>query len=154
MTASSGNVLIPVTGCVPVQNPVFETRVLDLVNQERTKSGAPGLVVQEKLAAAALAHSTDMACRGFFSHNNPDGKTAFDRIQALGYQFLNAGENIYGGDGALNSPEMALQTWLNSPSHKKAMLNPEYTEAGMGVVYLQDSQLGAYYTIVFGHPNN
>jgi uncharacterized protein YkwD len=145
-------VIIPVSGCSPVENKDFENQVFRLINQERAKKGVPGLVIQNQLASAALAHSTDMACRGFFSHINPEGKTAYDRIRAQGYRYRSAGETIYAGDGAFNSPGQAINTWLSSATHKQAMLNPAYSEVGVGMIYLPGSKFGGYYTVVFAHP--
>ena len=152
--ASEEVMIIPVSGCSPAQNKDFENQVLRLINQERAKKGVPGLVIQNQLATAARAHSTDMACRGFFSHINPDGKTAYDRIRAQGYQYRCAGETIYAGDGAFNSPGQAINTWLSSATHKQAMLNPAYSEVGVGMIYLPGSKFGGYYTVVFAHPEN
>jgi uncharacterized protein YkwD len=145
-------VLIPVTGCSPQENADFEAQVLKLMNQERAKQGVPELKSQPQLAAAALAHSNDMACRGFFSHTNPDGKTPFDRISAQSYDYRAASENIYGGDSNFYSPTEAIKNWLNSPPHKKNMLNPVYTEVGVGAVYLAGTKWGGYMTVVFGTP--
>jgi len=145
-------VIIPVSGCLPAQNVYFENQVLRQINQERAKGGLPQLILKNQLTSAALAHSSDMACRGFFNHINPDGKTAFDRIHAQGYQFTCAGETIYGGDGSLNTPEQAIHTWLTSAIHKKAMLNPAYSEVGIGIIYLPGSKFGGYYTVVFANP--
>jgi uncharacterized protein YkwD len=154
VTVSEKAINIPVTGCSPAQNKDLEKQVFKLINQERAKNGVPDLASQNQLAAAALAHSTDMACRGFFSHINLDGKTAYDRIKAQGYHYSYAGEIIYAGDGTLNTPGQAINTWLGSAAHKQAMLNPAYSEVGVGIIYLPGSKFGGYYTVVFADPEN
>ena len=86
---------VPVTGCSPSENADFEARVLELINRERSRHGAPALTLQSQLSAAAFAHSTDMACKGFFSHTDPDGKTVYDHLKEQGYRYTVAAENIY-----------------------------------------------------------
>src|SRR3954453_16345679 len=58
-----------------------EAQVLALVNAERAAAGCRALVADPALAAVARAHSQDMRDRGFFSHQNPDGLSPFDRAE-------------------------------------------------------------------------
>ncbi len=51
---------------------------MDLVNDHRTGTGCGPLTWHAGAAAVALAHSTDMRDRDFFSHTNPDGESPFD----------------------------------------------------------------------------
>lgn len=121
--------------------------VLVLVNQERAAVGAAPLVWNGPLAAVAQAHSADMAARGFFAHNNPDGLTPFDRMAAAGITYTTAGENIAAGYADANA---VMNGWMNSPGHKANILNTSYTEIGIGVK--QGGSFGTYWTQNFIHP--
>ena len=109
----------------------YELQVLELVNAERAKHGLKPLSWDNALANVARAHSQDMANRGFFSHNNPDGKTPFNRIQAAGISYRSAGENIAAGQ---KTPQEVVNAWMNSEGHRANILNNNYTKLGVGYV--------------------
>lgn len=119
-----------------------------MINQERANQGLGPLAAQGQLAAAARIHSQDMACNNFFSHTGSDGSTFASRIYAQGYGFSAAGENLYAGGGAAD----AFYAWMNSAGHRANMLNPGYTEAGIGYIYEPNSPYGSYFTAEFAAP--
>lgn len=115
-------------GDAPVDKPAQVKRLLELVNKERAKVGAGPLTLDPKLNTAAQAHSADMAKRGFFSHDTPEGKKFFQRAGEAGTNAF--AENIAGGQA---TPEGALEAWLKSPGHRKNLLNPAFTRMGAGM---------------------
>ncbi len=119
----------------------LEHKILELTNEERKKHGLKPLIWNEQLAQIARAHSKDMAKRGFFSHDNPDGQTPFDRIKADGIKYWVAAENIAAGQA---SPEKAIEEWMNSEGHRKNILNPDLQELGVGLA--RGGKYGIYWT--------
>jgi hypothetical protein len=81
-------------GCVraedtPATQPTAsatETRLVDLVNGERGRSGCPVLQLNGRLMASARAHAADMASRSFAGHVNPDNEGPEVRARKKGYQ--------------------------------------------------------------------
>ncbi|SCL24791.1 Uncharacterized conserved protein YkwD, contains CAP (CSP/antigen 5/PR1) domain [Micromonospora inyonensis] len=122
----------------------LENTVVRLTNQARAKAGVPPLKINELLRQAARSHSTDMARRGFFSHNDPDGVTPFDRMRSHGYA-QPAAENIAKGQ---RQPHEVIHSWLNSPGHRANLLNPEFSVIGVGL-HLDG---GPWWTQNFGYP--
>ncbi|HEY9697858.1 MAG TPA: CAP domain-containing protein [Trichocoleus sp.] len=122
-------------------------RVLDLTNIERRKANLPPLRFNAKLTAAAQKHSRNMAMQDFFDHRNLQ-----QRAQAEGYPYP-VGENIKGGG---DTPEKAVQGWMNSPGHRKNILNPNYQELGVGYYFLENDpgqhRYQHYWTQCFGWP--
>lgn len=108
----------------------FIERVLELVNEERAKEGAKPLVLDEDLCAVAAMHSEDMIARNFFDHENPDGASPFDRMKAYGISYMAAAENIAAGQ---TTPEQVMDSWMNSPGHRKNILNNAYGKIGIGI---------------------
>lgn len=98
---------------------------------------------------AARDHSVDMACNGFFAHTGSDGSLPWDRVSALGYNYSAIAENIFAGS---SNAQTAFNAWLSSPGHSDNMLNPTYTEIGIGYRAWTDSPYGAYTTAVFALP--
>ena len=140
-------------GCEVTINEEYIQIMLDLINQARLDAGVPPLITTPELMQSAQAHSRDMSCRNFFRHNNLQGETPFDRMEAAGYPLVYAAENIYAGQGVYNSPEKAVKAWLNSPGHRVNMLNPDFVHIGLGFAYTNTSYYGGYYTTDFGSTN-
>jgi len=108
---------------------------------------APPLKWNEKLAAAALVHSRDMAARNYFSHTGKDGRSVGDRASDESYSWRHIGENIAKGEG---SPEQIVATWLASPEHCTNIMYPAFTEMGAAYVVSPKSATLVYSTQVFG----
>ena len=110
--------------------PVGE--VLRLVNVERAKAGCGALTVDSRLAAAAGAHSADMAANKYFSHTGRNGSDVADRVEAAGYTWSSVGENIAKGQP---TPAAVMQAWMNSSGHRANILNCRFRNIGIGLAY-------------------
>ncbi len=117
-----------------------EQQALALLNADRAANGLAPVRVNSKLAALAGDYAQDMIDRNFFAHNNPEGQTPFDRMRARGINFGYAGENL-----AINtSVAGAERAFMNSPGHRANILNPRYTQVGIGV---RHSRSGSVYVV-------
>lgn len=105
-------------------------QVLALTNAERAKRDIPPLKWDDTLAELGQKHCDDMINRGFFSHNNPDGETPFDRMKKAGISYWVAGENIAAGQ---YSPEAVVKSWMNSAGHMENIMNPDFESLGVAV---------------------
>ncbi len=136
---------------------VVKQQMLSLVNAARASGQAcngqiftsTGAVTwSDALTAAAKVHSDDMAVNNFFSHRGSDGLQVGARVQAQGYVFISAGENIFAG--AQDSGE-AVRGWLASTTgHCEAIMNQNFREMGVACTRNANSEFGTYYTQVFG----
>ncbi|MFJ6760248.1 CAP domain-containing protein [Streptomyces sp. NPDC091273] len=120
-----------------------EDAVVALVNQERAMAGCGPVRANPPLAALAGAFSKDMATRGFFSHDDPDGNSPWDRAAKAGLSGL-GGENIARGQG---DAEAVMKAWMNSPGHKANILNCEFRTLGVGAHFADG---GPWWTQDFG----
>ncbi|MFE7262465.1 CAP domain-containing protein [Streptomyces sp. NPDC057592] len=119
-----------------------DAHVLKLVNRERRKVGCPPLKMNAELRKAAQAHSTDMASRENMSHTGSDGSAPDDRIARAGYGWHAYGENIAHG---YTTPKSVVAGWMNSPGHRRNILNCAFKEIGVG-----HARHGNYWTQDFG----
>ena len=124
-----------------------ESAFLGLINDYRSQNGLAPLFIQDELGAAADYHSQDMATHNYFDHYLSDGSGPGDNISAFGYTGDTWGENIAAG---MATAKEALVGWQNSPSHNAAMLDPDYSEIGIGRFYDAGSEYGWYWTTTFG----
>ena len=107
----------------------FEQQVITLTNEHRRQAGCADLANNDRLHAAALAHSVDMATRNYFSHTGLDGSRPSDRVERQGYSWSMVAENIAAGQ---RTPEIVVTAWMNSPGHRANIVNCELTEIGVG----------------------
>lgn len=145
---------VPLSGvCSPQRDTGYLSELLQLINAARQQEGLPALTLNDKLSAAADAHSVDMACQDFVDHTGSDGSTWYTRIQAQGYRYAYATENIYVGNPAFGgTPTGAFNWWMNSSVHRSNILSSKVTEIGIGYAYHPSSSYGGYYTLVFAKP--
>jgi uncharacterized protein YkwD len=123
----------------------------------------------ERLAAIAVNHSRDMAQRGYFAHESPDGETVSDRYEAAGVlgtcgfgpsEQQTAGENIAKtkyratvtpgyADGAVrvdSEQSLArhlLDTWQASAEHDELLLAQNVDRLGLGIFVTPDDTVYA-----------
>lgn len=126
----------------------FVQKVLDLTNQERTKRGLRPLALQTELANSASWHAKDLSKRDTLSHSDHLGRSAAERAEAFGYgSWTRIGENVAAGQ---QSPEQVLQSWLASPLHRQNILDPQFTDVGIGYAENLEGSLGHYWVQAFG----
>jgi uncharacterized protein YkwD len=104
----------------------YEREVWRLVNEERAKFDLRPLDWHDALADVARAHCVDMAQRNFYGHVNPDGLGPLGRAAKMGLFFV--GENI----GGRQTPQEAVNGWMNSTGHRSNILLPSYNYIGVG----------------------
>jgi uncharacterized protein YkwD len=134
-----------------------EQLVANLVNQERLSRGLAPLTVNVTLNYAAWYHSNQMALRSKAFPGNPssamqhtlfgaNSPTVSSRLDFAGYDnWLTFGENIaFGYPTAIE----VMQAWMNSQGHRANILNPNFTEIGIGVA--ANAQGHLFWTQSFG----
>ncbi|HEX8818222.1 MAG TPA: CAP domain-containing protein [Terriglobales bacterium] len=104
---------------------------LDLANQARAQAGAPPLKLNRDLNQAALAHTQLMVAQHNLSHQLPGEPELMQRLTANSkLLFDRSGENV----GYAGSVEQAHVDFMNSPPHRKNLLDPAFNLVGFGVV--------------------
>lgn len=110
--------------------PELEAAMLELINRERLAAGLAPLAADPEMTEVARLHSADMFARSYFSHNTPEEKTPFERMQERGVRYRTAGENL-----ALAPTLQNAHTGLmNSPGHRANILQPRFGRVGIGIL--------------------
>jgi uncharacterized protein YkwD len=110
--------------------PTYEGEMLQMINVERQKHGLKPLLPDPEMLQVARAHSQDMFAKGYFAHDDPEGKDPFDRMKAANIQFTAAGENL----ALAQTVEIAHVNLMNSPGHRANILNPSFGRVGIGIL--------------------
>jgi uncharacterized protein YkwD len=124
------------------------TAMLRLINQARQQQGLSPLELSSSLSTAAQGHAEDMSAYNYFSHSGRDGSSIGDRAQDAGYAFRTVGENIAAGN---TTPNAVFDQWMNSEGHRRNMMNPAFTEMGLGyVLNAPNTAYGHYWVLMLG----
>jgi uncharacterized protein YkwD len=142
--------VVLVEQAVPTDLRKVEKALFEAVNATRKEEGLSPVTWYEPLAVVARTHSEGMADRHYFGHKDKRGTTVADRVTAHGLSYTKVGENLYRSRGMKDPVASAVQGWLDSRGHRKNMLNPEYTQAGIGAALDDEGRL--YFTQVFHTP--
>lgn len=106
-----------------------EQEMLNLINQARSQNNAPPLQIDMQVTNVARIKAQDMIDNNYFSHNSPKYGSPFDMMKSFGVSYVEAGENIAGNQTVQN----AHNALMNSPGHRKNILNPDFTHIGLGI---------------------
>jgi hypothetical protein len=97
-----------------------------------------------------------MLNQDYFAHDTLSGVTPFQRMNAAGYLFTTAGENLVwrGTTGTINEVDIVekeqMDLFVDSDiagrGHRRSMLNPNFREVGIGIVRGQFKDSGIAYT--------
>ncbi len=104
--------------------------VLTIINGYRKENGIKPLTLSDKLTEIACARAEEIAWSGNHSHRRPNGKSCFTILKDAGIEEGYAGENI--GWGYETAADVC-EAWKNSETHLKNILDPDFSEIGIGV---------------------
>ncbi|MBQ8435935.1 MAG: hypothetical protein IJX24_08035 [Oscillospiraceae bacterium] len=126
------------------QGVSYAQTILDLVNQERLKVGASPLTLNTSLSSAANVRAVEIA--DTFSHTRPDGTSFSTALESLNINYRGCGENIAAGQ---TSAEEVMAQWVASEGHYKNIINPNYTQLGIGYYFDNDSTYKYHWVQLF-----
>lgn len=110
--------------------------VLRLTNERRAQNGLSPLSPHTALEHAAVEHSQEMRNLNYFSHTSPTaGKsTTRQRVNQFGVNPQLVAENIFecSGYDLQKTAAFAVESFMQSPEHRKNLLNPSATHIGVG----------------------
>jgi uncharacterized protein YkwD len=132
---------------------MLELKLFERINQERIKYGLPPLKWNEELSEVARAHSIEMAENNYFAHEGLDCKKVDYRVSKKGIFYTIVGENLLQIsliNNYLYDPktleirkreyrtldelvEESVKSWMDSPGHRKNILNKDFDETGIGI---------------------
>lgn len=102
----------------------------DLINVTRVHHDLAPLEMDDALDEVARLHSEDMKVQSFLSHESPTNGDLKKRLEVYEIAYNEANENL--ATAYFDAIE-AMHGWLNSPEHRKVILNDKYSLVGSGV---------------------
>jgi uncharacterized protein YkwD len=132
------------TGANGREDHAYEQAVLDRVNAVRQQHGLRPVTFNALLDVAAERHNQVQVQTDTMAHIGIGDGDPGSRIRAAGFSGQ-WGENVAVGQ---RSPDQVVNEWMNSPTHRANILNPNFRQ--MGVSYGTTSDGFPYWTQSFG----
>src|SRR3990172_67297 len=122
-----------IVGLVPqtVLAQISTNSIFSLTNSARLDNRVAPLSINSKLNQAAAAKANDMLAKDYFAHSSPEGLTSWYWFKLVGYNYRTAGENLAIDFEDSNT---VFAAWMNSPSHRANILDPDFNEIGIAVM--------------------
>jgi uncharacterized protein YkwD len=114
-------------------NSTSERDLIALTNRSRAAAGLRSLRVDSTLTAVARWRSKDMITRDYFSHDIPGYGSVFKRLDAKGYCYKVAGENIGWNNYPDDTATAAIhKMFMDSTEHRRNILGRAWDVIGVG----------------------
>ncbi|CAG8551865.1 12948_t:CDS:2 [Cetraspora pellucida] len=111
---------ILIFGCLYATEKIDLKLLLEFTNKERTKISIKKLELNNQLVEAAQKYAEYLARNKIFDHI-PNARKKISEIIWI--------ENL---DRSYENEKEAVKGWMNSPGHKKQIINKDYTYFGAG----------------------
>ncbi len=158
---------------IPTLSEADKANYLFLINEARAEARVCGdrgnfpavaaVTWNDKLYKTAYEHSQDLANSNTFSHDGSGTTTDWsgyalnkkstmrERVATYDYQWSWISENISVGTSR-DTPEEAMDSWIESPAHCQNLMDPNMTQVGMALAKNSSSEYIHYWTQNFGKP--
>ena len=115
--------LLPAT-VLHSNQPLDNRYIIELINKYRYENGLLPLMENLQLKESSQMKVNEMVERRYFSHLSPEGDSFTVNIWKSQYHYRKVGEIL--AKVSKKDENRVLQVWLNSDSHRKALLDPMY----------------------------
>lgn len=127
-----------------------QAQMLGVLNQVRADQRRQPLTRHGVMDQMAMAQAVDMACRNYFSHRNPERDRLQDRFKRVNDGSLNGWRHLAEILGTSQSPYRQVEVWLDSGSHRRALLEDDHDLVGIGLVRVAaGSRYSTYWAVEF-----
>lgn len=129
-------------------NSSSEKDLVALTNRSRAAAGLRSLKVDSALTAIARWRSKDMIARDYFSHDIPGYGSVFKKLDAKGYCYKLAGENIGWNTYPDDTATAAIhKMFMDSTGHRRNILHKAWDVMGVGAYQGPDGK--KMWTVLF-----
>ncbi len=117
-------------GVLGVDSQISVEKIIEETNKERQKHNLPLVTYNQSLSEAAAAKANNMFEENYWAHYSPSGKDPWSFINASGYKFSYAGENLAKN---FSTSEDVVKAWMESPKHRENILSSNYDDIGIAI---------------------
>lgn len=144
--------LLVLAAALPINAQTFSgSEIISRVNHERLKLQLNSLETIESLNRAAINKAEAIVKAQVLAHNLP-GRPFYTFVDDQNFKYEVLGENL-----AIDylDAESTLDAWMNSPDHRKNILDDRYTQTGVVVMPINLGGKDTILTVqIFAKPKN
>lgn|GEM_PF-1634069 len=129
-TGTTGTTTVQPEQPAPAGLTADEATLYDLINQDRADYGVNPVSVNMTAVQAATAKAQDMITNDYFGHDSPTYGMPSQMLTEFGVTYTTTGENI----AEVANVEVANSDFMSDTGHKDNILNPAFTQVGVGVI--------------------
>jgi len=110
----------------------LEREILRLVNVERQAEGVPPLAMSPTLAMSARFKANSIVDLNYFNHTNP----VYGHFTTIPRELFDYPVGTMMGENLARwqtTAQQVMRDWMGSPGHRNNILNPNFTEMGVGI---------------------
>ncbi|MDX2258360.1 MAG: CAP domain-containing protein [Hyphomicrobiaceae bacterium] len=138
--------------------PAVAIEIVELTNRFRAGEGLPAVARNSLLDAAAASYAAYLARTAKFAHD-ADGRQPSERVEAAGYGYCKVAENLAMAldSRGFSTPALAreaVEGWINSPGHRRNLLETGVTDIGVAVAKVPDRHPKFVTVQLFGRPQS
>ncbi|MBU4216829.1 CAP domain-containing protein [Candidatus Parcubacteria bacterium] len=134
-----------------IKSNLSTAEIININNAARKELGLKPLVFSADLTRLAKFKIADMQTSHYFDHYSPSNKSLKNFLNDISYNYQYAGENLAKN---YNDNNELVQAWLNSPTHRRNMLYPNFDEVGVVFDYVNLNGVDQLVTVmIFGKEN-
>lgn len=134
-------IFLPGTNHIPLSQ---KEQLLNIVNNERIKSGLHPFRFDPNLEKVAEKKAIDMREHQYVGHKSPTYGNPKEMVRSFHIPARSVQENLGAGEA---SAKEIFKTWMNSQIHRQNLLEKRTTHIGIG--YAEGGLHGHYWTILF-----
>lgn len=131
----------------PREEAQIPGRIAGQINQLRANIGAPAMMQNPMLDAAAKVHARDMSAQNRAWHFGSDGSSPLDRIRRQGYSGHLIGENI---SETYENEITTLNAWMQNRDTRDVIMDPRASDFGVG--WYQEPSGKIWWVLLSGGP--
>ena len=131
LLAATFSFLISTNANAQLQRNDSERQLFEALNRERAAQNLSTLQWDDALFRAARQHALRMANLNMLEHQLPNEADLEGRLAEAGAHFSVIAENIAVGA----TPQIIQGGWMDSPGHRKNILDPRLTSVGIAAVH-------------------
>lgn len=129
-TGTTGTTTVQPAQPAPAGLTADEATLYDLINQDRAAYGVNPVSINMTAVQAATAKAQDMITNNYFGHDSPTYGMPSQMLTEFGVTYTTTGENI----AEVANVEVANSDFMSDTGHKDNILNPAFTQVGVGVL--------------------
>jgi uncharacterized protein YkwD len=108
----------------PAEQTAAEQTMADLLGETRAEEQLPAVTISPRLSRGCRAYARKMIARDRWAHSARQRRGGSRVAEILAVM-----------PGKPGSDSMIVESWMNSPTHRKVITNPAYRRMGIGSWY-------------------